>query len=315
MDALPGWAEQVTQRDGTQEELWLLGQPPLHHYLDYVHDHVIDGKALPRSALVDEWRTANDYYYDLEISEAGIADKIGIRDLPRSLKPLEDEVRANPCFRRSYDMLPTRFAMVELERLVVAQLHVNLTHTNRLRQQLPAQPGAEEVFRFCHPIDRPGPQINIRRISGTRYSFTSDSSDLRFREAALLRPDQIAGGERFGPSAVVMGLVVGFSSNFLTAIQSDNRLLLHNGHHRAFALLDHGVTHAPCIIQTVTRRDELNLIAGEDVQEAPAFYFKAARPPLLKDFLDPRIRKVQRIPRPVQMIDIKFEVQDHNVAD
>jgi hypothetical protein len=80
-------------------------------------------------------------------------------------------------------------------------------------------------------------------------------------------------------------------------------------------LLDHGVTHAPCIIQTVTRRDELNLIAGEDVQEAPAFYFKAARPPLLKDFLDPRIRKVQRIPRPVQMIDIKFEVQDHNVAD
>ena len=315
MDALPGWAEQVTQRDGAQEELWLLGQPPLHHYLDYVQDHVIDGKALPRSALVDEWRTANDYYYDLEISEAGIADKIGIRDLPRSLKPLEDEVRANPCFRRSYDMLPTRFAMVELERLVVAQLHVNLTHTNRLRQQLPAQPGAEEVFRFCHPIDRPGPQINIRRISGTRYSFTSDSSDLRFREAALLRPDQIAGGERFGPSAVVMGLVVGFSSNFLTAIQSDNRLLLHNGHHRAFALLDHGVTHAPCIIQTVTRRDELNLIAGEDVQEAPAFYFKAARPPLLKDFLDPRIRKVQRIPRPVQMIDIKFEVQDHNVAD
>jgi hypothetical protein len=315
MDALPGWAEQVTQRDGVQEELWLLGQPPLHHYLDYVQDHVIDGKALPRSALVDEWRTANDYYYDLEISEAGIADKIGIHDLPRSLKPLEDEVRANPCFRRSYDMLPTRFAMVELERLVVAQLHVNLTHTNRLRQQLPAQPGAEEVFRFCHPIDRSGPQINIRRISGTRYSFTSDSSDLRFREAALLRPDQIAGGERFGPSAVVMGLVVGFSSNFLTAIQSDNRLLLHNGHHRAFALLDHGVTHAPCIIQTVTRRDELNLIAGEDVQEAPAFYFKAARPPLLKDFLDPRIRKVQRIPRPVQMIDIKFEVQDHNVAD
>jgi hypothetical protein len=315
MDALPGWAEQVTQRDGAQEELWLLGQPPLHHYLDYVQDHVIDGKALPRSALVDEWRTANDYYYDLEISEAGIADKIGIHDLPRSLKPLEDEVRANPCFRRSYDMLPTRFAMVELERLVVAQLHVNLTHTNRLRQQLPAQPGAEEVFRFCHPIDRPGPQINIRRVSGTRYSFTSESSDLRFREAALLRPDQIAGGERFGPSAVVMGLVVGFSSNFLTAIQSDNRLLLHNGHHRAFALLDHGVTHAPCIIQTVTRRDELNLIAGEDVQEAPAFYFKAARPPLLKDFLDPRIRKVQRIPRPVQMIDIKFEVQDHNVAD
>jgi hypothetical protein len=205
--------------------------------------------------------------------------------------------------------------MVELARLVVAQPHVNLTHTNRLRAQLRAAPSLEEIFRFCHPIDRPGPRIDVKRVGGTRYSLMSESSDLRFREAVLLRSDQIADGERFGSSAVVIGLVVGFSSNFLTAIQSDNRLLLHNGHHRAFALLDHGITHAPCIIQTVTRRDELNLIAGSKVQESPAFYFKAARPPLLKDFLNPKIGKPHRIPCPRQMIDVNFEVRDHQIAD
>jgi hypothetical protein len=313
MDALAGWAAEGAQRNGAQEELWLLGQPPLYSYLDYVRDQAIDGRAIPRSALVDGWREANDYYYDLETSEAGIADKIAIRDLPRALKPLADEVRADPRYRRSYDLLPTRFAMVELERLVVAQPHVNVTHANRLREQLPARPSVEEVFRFCHPVSRPGPQITVRRVGGTRFSFTSESSDLRFREAVLLRPDQIDGGERFGASAMVVGLVVGFSSNFLTAIQSDNRLLLHNGHHRAFALLAHGVTHAPCIIQTVTRTDELNLVAGDDVQEAPAFYFKSARPPLLKDFLNPKICKAHYVARPLQMIDIKFEVEDHNI--
>jgi hypothetical protein len=51
------------------------------------------------------------------------------------------------------------------------------------------------------------------------------------------------------------------------------------------------------------------------VQEAPAFYFKAARPPLLKDFRDPKLRKLHRIPKLVQMIDVSFEIQDHQVAD
>ncbi|HZH51141.1 MAG TPA: hypothetical protein VEZ16_04585 [Microvirga sp.] len=315
MDELPAWAASNTQCEGEQEEFWLLGQPPLYQYLDYVRDNVIDGQNCPRSVLVDEWRTANDHYYELETSEAGIADRITVLDVPRSLAPLVDEVRANAIFRRAYDMLPTRFAMVELEKLIVAQPHINLTHARRLRARLPTRPSPEEIFRFCHPIDRPGPQINVMSIGEKRYSLTSESTDLRFREAVVLRPDQIAGGERFGSTGVVIGLVVGFSSNFLTAIESEKRLLLHNGHHRAYALLEHGVTHAPCIIQTVTRTDELNLIAGSAVQEMPAFYFRAARPPLLKDFLDPKIRKAHRIPRPLQMIDVSFEVRDHQVAN
>jgi hypothetical protein len=315
MDALPGWTPSASERMDLQEELWLLGQPPLDLYLDYMQDTVADGRSSPRSASVDEWRAANDHYYELETTEAGIADGIEIRDLPPSLEALAGRVRADPCYRRTYDMLPTRFAMVELKKLVVSQLHVNLTHVGRLRAGLPAAPSPEEIFRFSHPIDGSKPQIDVSRVGGTRYMLMSESTDLRFREAVLLRPDQIAGGERFGPAGVVIGLVVGFSSNFLTAIESDARLVLHNGHHRAFALLAHGITHAPCIVQTVTRRDELNLVAGSKVQEAPAFYFKAARPPLLKDFLDPKISKVHRIRRPRQMIDVSFEVRDHQVAD
>ncbi len=313
MDTLPRWAEPDTDQDVVEEELWLLGQPPLYRYLSYVEGTVIDGASFPRSALVDEWREANDYYYDLEVGEAGIADQVRISDLPASLQPMAAEVMRDACYCRAFDVLPTRFAMVELERLIVAQPHVNLTHTNRLRKRLTARPTEEEVFRFCQPLDRQTPAINIRRIGEKRYSFTSESSDFRFREAVLLRPDQVHGGEKFGSFGAIVGLVVGFSSNFLTAIQSDTRLLLHNGHHRAFALLDHGITHAPCIIQTVTRLDELNLIAGRTVQKSPAFYFKAARPPLLKDFLDPKICKVLRIPRLLQMIDVNFDVQDHAI--
>lgn len=314
MDAFLQWAKESTDHNAAEEELWLLGQPPLHHYLSYVEGTVIDGSSIPRSELVDEWRDANDHYYDLEISEAGAADQIEVFDLPSIMAPMAAAVMDDARYRRAFDTLPTRFAMVELERLIVAQPHINLTHAKRLRAGLPAKPTPEEVFRFCQPLDRQAPSINIRRVGETRYSFTSESSDFRFREAVLLQPEQIQDGERFGSVAAIIGLVVGFSSNFLTAVQSDNRLLLHNGHHRAFALLDHGITHAPCIIQTVTRLDELGLVAGRTVQKAPAFYFKAARPPLLRDFLDLKIRKVLRIPRLLQMIDVSFDVEDHAIS-
>jgi len=55
------------------EEIWLLGQPTLSRYLEFVEEDVVDGKRMNRAALIDEWRAANDYYQDLERCEAGIA--------------------------------------------------------------------------------------------------------------------------------------------------------------------------------------------------------------------------------------------------
>ena len=135
--------------------------------------------------------------------------------------------------------------------------------------------------------------MQIERVGSRRYVFRSDSTDFRFHEAALLRPEQLLDYEAFGPLAGIVGLVVGFGSNFLNVIRVEKRLILHNGYHRACALRKLGITHAPCVIQTVTRFDELDL-AAKDVVEDPDFYFRPARPPLLKDFFDPRIRKVHR---------------------
>src|SRR6267142_2140932 len=76
MDAKPAWLPGLAQQAAHSEEAWLLGQPPLQRYLDYMQDTAIGGARMSRSALVDEWRTANDYWYELEQSEAGIADQV-----------------------------------------------------------------------------------------------------------------------------------------------------------------------------------------------------------------------------------------------
>src|SRR5947209_20086363 len=121
MDARIDW--DVAAADGLVEEVWLLGQPPLHRYLNFVQDKVVGGADLARSALLDEWRAANDRYYELEAQEAGLADQVEIRELDQALQPLVDELVKDARFRRSFDTLPTRFAMVELDRVVVSQPH------------------------------------------------------------------------------------------------------------------------------------------------------------------------------------------------
>jgi hypothetical protein len=291
-------------------EIWLLGQPSLQEYLDFVRDSVVGGDLIRRSVLVDAWRAANDYYGTLEEKEAGIADTAQCTDLRPKMKPLAKRVKADARFDKAFDDLPTRFAMVELDLLLVSQLFISKHHTDRLVAGLKRKPSPEVLFNFCLPLDRDEAPVNIRRTGSRSFMLWSDSADFRFQEAAMLRPDQIKDFATFGPLAGVIGVMAGYGSNFLNVIKSGNRLLLHNGYHRAYALRSAGITHAPCIVQDVSRVDELKLVADQTVVDDPAFYFAAKRPPLLKDFFNPKIRKLHRVYPTTNVIDITIDVKE-----
>lgn len=306
-------ADREAARGAVRDELWLLGQPPLRDYLDFVRRLVVDGASLDPRALTDEWREANDRYYELERTETGVADKAGRRPLPKAMRALAESVSQTAHFRRTFDSLPVTIEMVQLDRLVVYQPHVTLPFTERLQSQVDPGMDAEALFRFCHPVERRDPPVRARRIDDKRYLFTSDSTDFRLHDPALLRPDQIVGHDSFGPIRAAIGLMVGYGSNFLSVIRSDSRMLLHNGYHRAYALRSAGITHAPAVVQTVTRRDELQLVASAVVVDEPAFFFASKRPPLLKDFFDPKIARVLPVKRMEKMIEVSFEIREYDV--
>lgn len=291
-----------------RQEIWLLGQPPLGRYLDFVSESVVGGADIPQRQLADDWRVANDHYGELEEQEAGLADTIEWRPLDPELEPLAEAVRADSRFHHSFPTLPVTFGMVELDKLVVYQTRVTGDFVDGLARRLGRTPDPATIFRTCQPLDTRPPHLQVEKADDNRYLFTSESHDMRFHEAQLFGAADMPAYASFGAVAGIVGVVVGFGGNFLNVIRSDDRFLLNNGYHRAVALRSIGVTHAPCVIQTVTRRDELNLVGPERVVDDPVFYYRARRPPLLKDFLDPRIAK--RLPaRPRRkLIEVSFKV-------
>ncbi|MDP5308473.1 hypothetical protein [Paracoccus spongiarum] len=302
---------------GPQDELWLMGQPPLQDFLDVVRRDFRDmaGKGPRRDQIIARWRQANDHLADLEDSEAGLADRIRCRKLPKAMRPLAEELQAQGFYRETFDRVPTTIEMVELDRIVVSQRHVTLPFVQGLAARAQAGMPPADLFRFCQPLERRDARVEWRRLGRDRFAFLSDSNDLRFHETTLLRPGQVGDLQPSGPIAGVVGAIVGLGSNFLSGIRWGKRVVLHNGYHRATALRMAGITHAPVIIQTVSRRDELEAVAAEPVIEDPAFYYRAMRPPLLKDFFDDRLATVLSLRRRRKMVEVSVTVTETYVED
>jgi len=295
----------------TTTTIRLLGQPKLKDHLSFITDSVVDGENLVKSDQVDQWRRANDYYFELEEKEANLANTIDVNSLDSALQGVADETAQDPRYKFTFDKFPTSFAMVELDKLVVSQLFINSVFSQSLQTSLNPKPELEALFRFCLPPETPEHTVKTRKASSGRYIFTSESSDFRTHRVAMLAPDQVKDFDTFGPVSGLVGMAVGFGSNFLTGIQAEDRILLHNGYHRAHALRAAGITHAPCILQTVTRLDELEIAVKSSVAADPNYYFGSPRPPMLKDFFDSNIRREYSTYKTVKKVEVNIDFNEY----
>lgn len=290
--------------------VWLRGQPHLEDYLRFCSNRVIGGDKLDLRKLTAEWSRSNDYYYELEQREAGIADTIECRPLDKRLARQARVLEENPWFRSSFDNLPYTIELVELDKLVVSQIQVESGFSHAIAARLGQSPTPSQLFEFCLPVKRDMPPVEIRRLASDRYQFISPSSDMREHEPMLLRGKDIAHLDFSGPVAAMFAIPVGFGSNFLSAVRSGKRTLLQNGYHRSYALRSAGFTHAWCVVEHVTRKDELRLTANGTVSGDPEFYFASKRPPILRDFFDPTIAR-EFMTRPVECcVEVEIKVRD-----
>jgi hypothetical protein len=149
------------------------------------------------------------------------------------------------------------------------------------------------------------------QTGGNTFTFLSSSNDFRVLETTLLPANQVVAPSTGSPVAHVV-ISLGFGTNLLNVIGIENRLVLNNGSHRAYLLRELGITHVPCVLQSVSRRDELELIGGE-LQQNPDRYLRTARPPLLKDYFDPKLRKVVAVAKKNRSVRVQFGYEQVDV--
>lgn len=293
------------------EFLYLTGRPRLKDFLHFVRSHATHA---PRDAtLTDTWMAAEQVVRRLEQEEAGRADGPSMSALGPEYEPLLVELLRDPLIRHGFNTVPTDIAMVELDRLVVHQKHIDLSHVRQLQARLGSSLGYEEVFRVCLPHDHPQPPVKWSRAGDDSYVFVSPSSDLRFLGTMSMKGDNVRDYPPPGTLVGVVGLAVGFGSNFLNAFYAENRLILNNGSHRAYALRSLGVTHVPCIVQHVSSRGQLDVVGSSLVRRNPERYLEHPRPSMLVDYFDRRLHLVFPAQRRLHQVTVTFEVTEIDV--
>jgi hypothetical protein len=302
----------VPTPDAGEEHLYLMSRSSLGDYLDFMTSWPVGAADTDRKQLAAEWKAADRVMDRFRESEPDFAD-VGpeaVRPLPAALQPLAARAVAEPAFRQAFADVEYQLGVVPLERLVVSQKLVSLRHIDRLKERLGPAAGMDDVFRCCLPFDRVAPPVRVSRISDDEFAFTSESNDLRFLDAALLRPDQLAGYQAVGPVAGVVALVVGFGVNYLHVLSVDGRLVLNNGHHRACGLYAAGVREVPCVVQTVTHPDELAVHAPRAVSRDRGFYLEDPRPPVLKDYFRPELVRRLRLALTTKTVRVRYSTEE-----
>jgi hypothetical protein len=305
----------VPTQTTTEEQIFLIGRPPIGEYLGFVLNNTTQGRTTPLEELADRWRLANDHVKELEESDPDWADDPEVADLEQSLQPLRDKLLAEPAVKQNFGFAPFEIGVVELDRIVVFQKHINASYAEQLQTLLGDDPGPEDIFEFCLPIDRrydPLPKVGPvsagpKGVNG--WAFISPSTDLRMLEMQVLEPQQVRGCQWQGAPKFFVVAAVGYGINFLSAVRIGNRLVLKNGSHRAYALRASGHTHAPVLIERATRPEEVELLLPQ-IAEQRDLYLSAPRPQVVKDYFDERLRMLVHIPRTARQVRVQIGYEE-----
>ena len=295
-------------------ELHLMGVTRLGEFLQFVRQRAIGGRALEECAVADQWRTAAEHFEGLQISQAGIANKPQVLQIPHSMQAYVRKLSALPSFTATFSNVPIAFGMVPLAQLVCAQFDITTSTLEALKQSLPSKPQPLQLAKLCLPLEPNHGQCVVGRESDGEYVFHSNSHDLRFLGTQMVPVDSIAGYQPNGHTQAAIVLGVGFSTNVLNVLRYSDRLVLNNGYHRALALLARGVTHAPCVVQVCSHWEDVGLCGMREIFDNGTVYFSKARPPLLGDYFDPKLVSQWPLQPVRRQISIKITHESVDIA-
>jgi hypothetical protein len=294
--------------DGFDPTLVIRGLFPLPKFIRFVRERC-PPRSFDEAALMAEWREARAVACRIIDDEAGFADSIDVRELSEDMKPLAEQALRRPSMHRLLSLVPRRWCMVEIDRLVVFQDSINLRHVEQLRASLAPVPSTQDVVDLASCSGARSYPVVRSSQSDSGYVFSSQSNDLRFLDVVTVEPAAIQNYDPFGAASHAIVIYVGFSDNVISATRTGKRIVLTNGSHRVYALRELGFSHAPCLLTDASDGDASDFLLPVDVKQDRHFYLHAPRPPLFKDYFDSRLTRAVPVVRKNFILQAKLDLQ------
>jgi hypothetical protein len=295
-------------------ELHLMGVTHLGEFLQFVRQRAIGGRQRNECDVADLWRAAAKHYQGLQATQAGVANKPKVLPIPSSMQRHIQHLSAQESFSATFSTVPIAFGMVPLAQLVCSQFDLTMSTLEALKKRIPKKLAPTQLAELCLPlIPAHGQCVLGREITG-EYVFHSDSHDLRSFTAQLVPVANIASYHPRGHAQAAIVIGVGFSTNVLNVVRFADRLVLNNGYHRVMALLAQGYTHAPCVIQVCSHGEDVGQCAMREISQNSDLYFAQARPPLLRDYLEPLLTSQWPVNPVRRQVTIKISNESRDIA-
>lgn len=295
-------------------ELHLMGATHLGEFLHFVRHRSIGGRVRDECELADLWREAAKHYALLQTSQADIANKPKVLPIPSAMQAHIQRLSALSSFRATFSTVPVAFGMVPLAQLVCSQFDLTVSSVKALEQPTTKKLSPAKLASLCLPLKPAHGQFVLGRETSSEFIFHSDSHDIRSFTAELVPVEGIQGYHPKGHAQAAIVIGIGFSTNVLNVVRYANRLVLNNGYHRAFALLSQGYTHAPCVIHVCSNADDLGQCAMREINQNYDLYFSQARPPLLRDFLEPLLTSQWSVDPVRRQITVKLSHETRDIV-
>lgn len=274
------------------EHVFVAGRHSFESYRHFVQSRGTKEHRMDEHKLAQTWREMQQQAAEIDAREFGLADGPQFLPIPEEMSAVAEEAREKADPQRGSRARLAKWWLVEIDRCMVFQPWVDLDFVRDVQSALvlPVSPADHIAVSTGRLMTQP--VVGALQRSDERFVFTSRSTDVRFLGATLLDPSAVQGGPRAGHATHVVAAFFGSGVNCLSAVHINNRLLLTNGTHRAYALRELGLTHVACLVTHVRSSAEKNRLLPPAVKEDEARYFGAERPPLFKDYFDPAVRKI-----------------------
>jgi len=266
-----------------------------------------------QTQILQAWEKLQPRVQALLQSEVGVAEAIGVSDIPPEHQKVVEQFASDRLFQKSFSMLPTGFAIVEIDKLVAAQRTVNQDYVQKLLKSVPKNPQLGDLLNICvSPTRQMNPIQHLEAGQGV-HVFSSPNSDIRF--LGSFKKDLVAADLEYAmgggiPAAAIISFV-GYGSAPINVLYANRRVVLNNGFHRVFALRSMGVTHIPVVIQSV---QNLALEFPTQVAGLPREYLLGApRPMLIKDFFEPDFTIALKVRERLKVVTVATQIAQNEI--